>query len=360
MTAKLISISRRTDIPAFYSDWFMRRVAEGFAGWENPFGGQRRLVSLQRADVWCLAFWSKNFRPFLPHVRVLQELGYPCFFNYTITGLPAIFETHTVPAQDAIDSLRELAQRFSPDHINWRYDPIILSEQTPAAYHLARFADLAAALQGHVTRCVVSFAWRYSKVERNFAAMEQAQGFRIFDPDLTARCQLAEPLAVIAAAHGIGLYACCGNELVGEELRAGSGPRLSRRPTGTTSASGASTRTPLPLPGAHIHKAHCLDGETIGRLYYNGVGRPPGRPTRPECGCAANVDIGRYDTCPHGCVYCYANVNHTRAEAYYRGHDPASAFLGYTQAEAARFVAELRHAEAAKSSANPQMELPFR
>jgi hypothetical protein len=329
----IISISRRTDIPAFYGDWFMRRVAEGFVGWENPFGGRRRRVSLRRADVRCLAFWSKNFRPFLPHLRTLQTLDYPCFFNYTITGLPSVFETHTVPAEDAVDSLRDLAHRFSPEHINWRYDPIILSERTPPDYHRTRFAGLAAALQGSVTRCIVSFVWRYSKVERNFAALERAQDFRIFDPDVAARRRLAEQLAAIAAAHGIALHSCCGDDLL-------SSPR-----PGVTTASGPA----LPAP---IRKAHCLDGEAISRLYPGVACRAAAHPTRPECGCAANVDIGRYDTCPHGCVYCYANVNKTRADACHRAHDPDSAFLGYTKAESDELVAELREEENRKSSAD--------
>ena len=324
MPPQLISISRRTDIPAFYGDWFMRRVAEGFAGWENPFGGRRQLVSLRRADVRCLAFWSKNFRPFLPHLRTLQELGYPCFFNYTITGLPSVFETHTVSAEDAADSLRELARGFSPEHINWRYDPIILSDLTPTDYHLARFAGLAAALHGCVTRCIVSFVWRYNKVERNFAALERAQEFRIFDPDIAARRQLAERLAVLAAEHGMALYSCCGDYLLSER----------------------------------VQRAHCLDGATISRLDYNGAWCPAKRPTRPECGCAENVDIGRYDTCPHGCVYCYANVNKSRADTCHRAHDPASAFLGYTKAEADGFVAELREEENRKMAPGAQMDLP--
>ncbi len=358
MNSQLISISRRTDIPAFYGDWFMRRVAEGFAGWENPFGGRRQLVSLQRADVWCLAFWSKNFRPFLPHVRTLQQLGYPCFFNYTITGLPPAFETHTVPTEDAIDSLRALARQFSPEHIHWRYDPIILSERTPVDYHLARFAGLAAALQGHVTRCIVSFVWRYSKVERNFAALEHAQDFHIFEPDINERRQLAQQLAENAARHGIALYSCCGDELVnnGRTLcNRKEGPRQSRGPTCATGTSGTPARTSIPPSCAYIRRAHCLDGETIARLYPGGAGSPAEHPTRPGCGCAKNVDIGRYDTCPHGCVYCYANINKPRADTCHQAHDPAAAFLGYTKAESDRFVAELR----TEKERDPQRDLPL-
>jgi len=367
MPPQLISISRRTDIPAFYGDWFMRRVAEGFAGWENPFGRQCRLVSLQREDVRCLAFWSKNFRPFLPNLRTLQQQGYPCFFNYTITGLPSVFETHTVPPEDAIASLREIASRFSPDHINWRYDPIVLSDLTPAGYHLARFDELAAALQGQVTRCIISFVWRYSKVERNFSALEQARDFRIFDPYVAVRRNLAAQFAAIAATHGMTIHSCCGDYLVSPpQSNAPEPPGKARAYCSAKLAKPAfATKHELHVPPGcggsdgpviPIFKAHCLAGETISRLYYGGNWHPAARPTRPECGCVENVDIGRYDTCPHGCAYCYATANKSRADDRHRAHDPAAAFLGCTKEESGRLVAEVRGENKHKSIAG-QMEL---
>ncbi len=310
MPPRIISISRRTDIPAFYGDWFLRRLDAGIVGWENPFGGRPQLVSLRRDDVRCLAFWSKNFRLFLPHLRTLQARGYPCFFNYTITGLPSIFEPRVVPMEDAVDSLRELASRFSPEHIQWRYDPIILSELTLAESHLDRFAALAAALRGSVRRCIVSFAWRYRKVECNLAALERATGVRIVDPDLPARRKLAEQLAGIAEAHGMTLHACCCNNLL----------------------------------GGRVHRAHCIDGEAIARLYSGASCRTPRHPNRPECGCADSVDIGRYETCLHGCVYCYANADPARAAAAVHAHDPNSLFLGRTREESKQLLQECRGA----------------
>ena len=305
---RIISISRRTDVPAFYGDWFMRRLEAGVAGWENPFGGQRYLVSLRREDVLCLAFWSKNYRPFLPQLQKLKAQGWPCFMNYTITGLPSVFECNLVPADDAIDSLKTLSALFSPDHITWRYDPVVVSEQTPAEYHIGRFASMAATLEGHVTRCAFSFPARYGKVERNFAKFERENGFPIFDPPVVERQKLANKLADIAARHGIGLYTCCGDILINERIR----------------------------------KAHCLDGEAISRIYYPGNWNGVERPTRKECGCTESVDIGCYDTCPHGCVYCYANIHKEQAIKSHKEHDPESAFLGYTRATADEFVEAIR------------------
>ena len=161
MTPRIVSISRRTDIPAFYGRWFEQRLDAGFVGWENPFGGQKYLLSLKRDDVIALVFWSKNYRPFLPTLERVRALDYPTVFNYTITGLPHDFECHLVPAEDALDSLVELSRIYSPDHINWRYDPIVISSATPPAFHEDRFAELCAHLQGFVKRCYSSYAIQY-------------------------------------------------------------------------------------------------------------------------------------------------------------------------------------------------------
>jgi len=118
---RIISVSRRTDIPAFYGDWFMNRLYEGFAGVVHPFGGQRYIVPLKPEDVVCFVFWSKNFTPFLKHLKTIENMGYKFYFNYTITGLPSVFESN-VEKQAAIESLKHLSKTYSPKHINWRFD----------------------------------------------------------------------------------------------------------------------------------------------------------------------------------------------------------------------------------------------
>jgi hypothetical protein len=304
---KIISISRRTDIPAFYGDWFMRRMAEGFAGWENPFNRRKIVTSLKTEDVAALVFWSKSFRPFLPHLKTIREHAVPALFNYTITGMPHEFESNVVATDDAVDSLQELSRLYSPEHINWRYDPVILSDRTDEAFHLATFRRLAGQLQGHVTRCYISFVTGYRKVERNFRLLAQEKRITIVAPDYARRVTLAGMLTGIAAGYGIQVHSCCGEYL---------------------------------LVDSRIKKGHCVDGELLKQLYpgciVGGI-----RPTRSECGCSDSSDIGCYDTCPHGCVYCYANSNKMQAERRYRIHDPESAFLGYTKAESDHFLQQL-------------------
>ena len=306
--SRIISVSRRTDIPAFYGPWFERRLDEGFAGWENPFGGQRYLVSLKREDVIALVFWSKNYRPFLPILERVRALGFPTVFNYTITGLPHEFECHLVPTEDAIDSLLELSRTYSPDHINWRYDPIVVSSITPPDFHEKRFAELCGRLRGHVKRCYFSYAILYGKVERNFHRFEREHNVKMLNPPQPERIALARRLAEIATAHEIEMFTCCGDYLI----------------------------------DGRIKKAHCVDGDVISRIYYGGKWHGADRPTRKECGCVESTDIGKYDTCPHGCIYCYANINKEQAIRSCKAHDAASAFIGYTKAESDRVVEEIK------------------
>lgn len=325
----ILSISRRTDVPAWYGDWFMQRLAAGFAGWENPFSGRRTLVSLRRSDVQCLAFWSKNYRPFLPHLRTLKEQGWPCFLNFTITGLPTEFECHGAPVADALDCLGEVSALFSPGQVTWRYDPVVLSDRTPAAYHLSRFAELAVSLAGRVTRCVFSFPARYGKVARRFAQFERKQGLQIFDPTLAERRELAGKLAEIGAGRGIELQACCDDALL----------------------------------GGRVAKAHCVDGAIIARLVGGSTTTGQTRPTRKACGCAASVDIGCYDTCPTGCIYCYANTNKEQAERSHAAHDLHAVFLGHSREESELFVRDIQQQAAAKqkprAAATRQLDLKF-
>lgn len=304
---KIISASRRTDIPAFYGDWFMRRVEEGFAGWENPFGGQKILTSLRSEDVMAYVFWSKNYQPFMKHLQKVKNTGIPVMFNYTITGLPHIFECNLIEPHKALSNLKELSDIFSPEHVNWRYDPIVISNITDENFHLHNFRSLAENLSGYVTRCYFSFAIMYGKVERNFEKFQNENSVVISAPDNLWRLSLARKLTDIAQEYNIQMYTCCGDYLL------------------------ADTR---------IKKAHCVDGDILKKLYQNCADTNE-RPTRKECGCTESTDIGKYDTCPHGCIYCYANINKERATKLFSTHDHASAFLGYSKNESDRFIEEI-------------------
>jgi hypothetical protein len=304
-TKRIISVSRRTDIPAFYGRWFMRRIEEGFAGVVNPFGGRRYIASLRPEDVTGFVFWSKDFTPFVEHLETLDRLGYRFYFNYTITGTPAVFETD-VDRAAAFRTMKHLSKRYSPRHINWRFDPIVISSLSDGALYLREFERLAGELEGVVERCFFSFVMLYNKVKRNFAELERTKGVRTMECDQPFKIDLIRRMADMAESHGIQMYSCCGDCLTNDR----------------------------------IHKAHCIDGALIEQLFF-----PDGliykeKPTRDGCGCTESIDIGTYDTCPHGCIYCYANANKTIARRAFGSHDPASAFLGFSKEQSDAWIAE--------------------
>ena len=228
----------------------------------------------------------------------MDARGYNVVFNYTITGLPRIFERNLIPTEQAVENLKDLSDRYSPEHINWRYDPIIFSDVTDEDFHLHHFKNLASSLQGYVDRCYFSFVdANYKKVKRSFLQFQKEQNLCIETPEMKFKIEFANRLAEIAHDYGISMHSCCGDYLLGTK----------------------------------IQKAHCIDGDLIQKLFYSKNFKPKKLGTRNECGCSKSVDIGLYNSCPHGCVYCYANVNKTKAQQIYADHDPHSAFLGYSR-----------------------------
>jgi len=304
---RIVSVSRRTDVPAFYGEWFMRRVREGCLGVVNPFGGKRYRVSLRPEDVTCFVFWSKDFTPFVEHLETLDRLGYKFYFNYTVTGLPSVFESNVDKAA-ALRTLRHLSRRYSPRHIHWRFDPIIFSTISDEDFYLKEFAKRAVELEGLVERCYFSFVTEYGKVKRNFTRLQETTGVTVTQRSESEKIDLANRLALVAAQHGIQMYSCCSDYLVGER----------------------------------IQKGRCVDGALIEQLFFPEGLAYKAKPTRPQCGCTESTDIGTYDTCPHGCAYCYANANKAVARQAHARHDPDSAFLGFGKAQSDTWLAEIR------------------
>ena len=293
----IISASRRTDIPAFYSWWFMNRVREGRVRYANPFSGQECEVSLRPEDVHSIVFWSKNPQPLEPHLPRLEAMGYEFIFHFTITGLPRPFERLVIPWEEAVLSFRRLSDRYGPKRVLWRFDPIILSDITGPDYFKKSFDNLARRLEGATERCYFSFVCLYPKVRRNFQRASESRGrfetCPYYDPAYPERLSLVKEMVEIAGSYGITLYTCCD-----EALAAGG-----------------------------VRPAQCVDGELLYELFPNKPRQTKIVPTRKGCNCVQSRDIGAYDTCPHGCIYCYANLNHELACKRLDAHDPSSDML---------------------------------
>jgi hypothetical protein len=294
----IISASYKTDIPAFYSPWFMRRLHAGYCKTVNPYGRQVYTLPLTPDVVDGFVFWTKNIGPFLDSLPQIQRLGYPFVVQYTITGYPRELEERVLDAAHTVASLRALADRYGPAVPVWRYDPILITSLTPPAWHRRNFASLARSLQGATDEVVVSFAQVYKKARRNLNEAAHTSGFTWHEhemtPPETARELVAE-LAGMAASYGMRLTIC--------------------------------SQHMLHTPGV-TQEARCVDAERLERVSGKSLlGRIKLQGNRAECGCYASRDIGEYDTCPHGCVYCYAVLNRDLALAHYKAHDPEGEFL---------------------------------
>jgi hypothetical protein len=290
MSANVISVSRRTDVPAFHSRWFFRRLQEGFAEYRNPFNGRICRVSLKAEDVRAFVFWTRNPAPMMKGLSLLEEHGTPFYFLYTINGYSRFIESSNPPLDQALNTFRRLARRIGADRVRWRYDPVFFSREMSAEFHVRNFSKIAEELAGFTEVCIFSFLDLYGKVRRNMKSVPEV--FRYQEAGRDAQCDLAEKLAGIGERFGIRLLACCEDSLIGKR----------------------------------IGKARCVDPDLIGRIAPSDPALPL-RPSREECGCAASRDIGAYDTCPHGCVYCYANASPEAALRRYRECDPGMPVL---------------------------------
>jgi hypothetical protein len=288
----IISASYKTDIPAFYGEWFRARLRAGYCLMRNPHSGQVSRVSLRREDVDGFVFWTKNLGPFIPTLAEVHRRGYPFIVQYTITGYPRALETAVVDADRAVDHLRLVAETYGPRAAVWRYDPILFSSLTPPEAHLAAFGRLTERLRGATDEVVVSFAQVYYKTRKNTDAAARAHGFTWRDPADNEKRALLSRFVEIARANGMQLTVCSQNHLL--------------------------------VPGAQ--PARCVDATRLADIAGHPIGAPL-KGNRPDCGCHQSRDIGEYDTCPHGCVYCYATQTRDLAKTRYRQHDPAGEFL---------------------------------
>lgn len=288
----IVSASYRTDIPAFHARWLMARLAAGFAEVRSPYGGAPYRVALGPPDATGFVLWTRNIKPLLADLGAIAARA-PFMVQFTITGYPRPLEPHVIDAGTAVNQIRTLRDRWGPRAVVWRYDPILISSLTPPEAHRTSFAKLAAALRGQVDEVVVSFVDLYRKSGRNLAAAARRYGFTWRDPDTAEKRALLNEFALIAGEHRIGLTIC----------------------------------TEPDLAGLGAQPARCIDAERLSDIAGRAiVAREKGN--REGCLCAESRDIGAYDTCAQGCVYCYAVENRARAAKRIREIDAAAPRLG--------------------------------
>ena len=311
----ILSASRRTDIPACYSEWFFNRIKEGFLLVRNPMNRRQvSRISLSPDLVDGIVFWSKNPAPMLSHLDRLKNYTY--YFQFTLTPYGPELEGGLPSKEDVIiPAFLKLSDAIGPKRVIWRYDPVILSTAYPISYHIEHFAALARRLSGHTCQVIISFLDLYRDTVRNLGGIKP-------DP-ITAEDMrsLACSFASIAREHHLTISTCCES---------------------------------VDLSGFGIRHASCIDKKLLESLCGCSLSVSKDSYQRAECGCASSIDIGAYNTCVNGCRYCYANYSKSLLEKNLKEYDPEALLLCSSLGEEDRVIDRKM-----KSYKDGQMRLPF-
>jgi DNA repair photolyase len=295
----IISASRRTDIPAFYADWFMKRVREGFFYRVNPFNSnQVSGFSLKSEDVDAICFWTKNPRPLMKHLDELDKRGLKYYFQFTLNPYEKTFEPNVPPLQERIETMIELASRIGSERVVWRYDPVILSSVTPVAWHLEQAELIASHLKDATRRLVFSFYDFYGKGQGRLNKALEGTGIMLEDitsPEhKDSLDQVARGFKEIADRHGLQIFSCSED---------------------------------IDLASIGILHGACIDGNLVSELFGVNTQDKKDKNQRDECKCVESADMGIYNTCHFRCAYCYANFNEGIIESNRHKHYPDSPSL---------------------------------
>lgn len=281
----IINTGQRTDIPAFYAQWFANRLKAGFVCVRNPYNPvQVSRYRLDPAVVDVIGFCTKNPAPMLPHMDLLRDYGQ--YWFVTITPYGRDIEPNVPDKRRLLDDFKRLSRRVGVQSIGWRYDPILLSPRYTPEYHLRAFRQMAEALEGCTHTVVISFIDLYPKVRRNFPEAREVPWEQ--------RLALGREIIDIARAHGMTVRPCAEGDALA--------------PFGADCGG-------------------CMRIADYERAIGKRLAVPKRRTARAACACYLSCDIGAYDTCRHLCRYCYANAEPAKVLALSRQHDPDSPFL---------------------------------
>lgn len=280
----IISASRRTDIPGFYSEWFMNRLRAGYAISPNPWNPrQLSQVRLSPEHIDCIVFWTKNPRPMLDKLQAIDDLGYRYYFSFTVTPYGQDVERRVPPKKEVMETFRMLSDRLGPARVDWRFDPIVVNDRYSEEWHSDVFDRMCDVLGSYTERCVMNFVKTYRHIAGRVRELDDAVMDRV-----------AAGLARIAREHRLPLYNCSDK---------------------------------WNLANVGIHSCACIDQAKIEKIvgYPISAVKDPGQPK--ICHCLESFDVGMYSTCDHGCDYCYALKGENKLRRARARHDVASPML---------------------------------
>jgi len=284
----ILSVSRRTDIPNYYADWFYNRIKEGYLYVRNPMNAhQISRIDLSPDIVDCIVFWTKNPEAMIDRLGELDAYKY--YFQFSITGYGRDVEAGLPDKQKVIiPTFQKLSDMIGKEKVIWRYDPILINEKYTVDYHIRAFTKIAEALKKYTTRVVISFVDLYAKTQRN------TKGLNIKDIGQDEMKTIAKTLAEIARQNGLEIESCA-------EL--------------------------IDLKDVGVRHGCCIDKTLIEQIIGCPLKGKKDKNQREECGCFESVEIGTYNTCKNGCRYCYANYNKDQVISQTGLYDPDSPIL---------------------------------
>lgn len=284
----ILSVSRRTDIPSFYSDWFFNRLKAGFLYVRNPMNPHHiSKIDLSPELVDCIVFWTKNPEPMLTRLDELKN--YSFYFQFTLTGYGTDIESNVPHKRDKmIPIFQDLSTKIGSNRMIWRYDPILFTTKYTPEYHIKAFRQIAESLNGFTSRCVISFVDTYAKNKKNLNALQLSP---LGTNDLK---QFALEIGKIALENNMHIATCAEQ---------------------------------IDLCECGITHSCCIDQKHVEEIlvYKMNIGKDKNQ--RTECGCIESIDIGTYNTCKNGCKYCYANYSVESVIENWKKYDANSPLL---------------------------------
>jgi len=282
----ILNTGNRTDIPAFYSEWFYNRIQAGFVLVRNPYYSQQVIqYRLTPAVVDCLAFCTKNPSPMLG--RLSEISAFKQFWFVTITPYGRDIEPHVPDQAQVIEAFKRLSEAVGIEAVSWRYDPIFISEKYSLDFHRDSFERMTSSLKGYTDHCVISFIDLYQKTRRNFKGIQAVT--------TAERTEIGQAFATIASQNGMILRTCCEG---------------------------------VDLATYGVDCTGCMTQAVLERAIGTSLKVPKNRHiSREGCDCLLGSDIGVYNSCGHACRYCYANHDDQTVRHNMANHDPQSPFL---------------------------------
>ena len=281
----ILNTGLRTDIPGFFSEWFYNRIDDGFVYVRNPYA--KNQIYSYRLDpelIDCIIFCTKNPKPMFENLEKIDKFNQ--YWHITITPYEKEIEPNVPPMNDVLESFKYLSKKLGKENVTLRYDPIFINEKYTLEKHIESFEYIINSLSGYTTEAIISFIDLYEKTKRNFPKAREVTK--------DERLKLGKEFAQIGKKNNITIKTC----VEGSEL-----------------------------DKFGIDSSGCMTKEVIERAINKNLNIPKQKARNGECYCLLNNDIGEYNTCDHGCLYCYANSNKRLVKRNLKLHDPKSPIL---------------------------------